>query len=618
MRYYWGTTSSESYGKGSSTLISSIQPQVSKIDWDRDASGQTINNQYTVKANETFYILAPGYTTTTSYGNYFYMTSTVGLTKDTPIKLDSNQYIYIYEERPSGDSVSPTYTIGEGAIVRCNVTVSAVPPPFMVVEEPIPEVAKPSEIADDASQEERDAYQEALDKYNKYLTSVAGQEYLKKLEKYTIYKTQLDRYNSYKYHTNKPINMGSNITLEILGPDEYKLKNTYPSTTDKGIKIATNAIYLINALKDTTKSSYTLNVGEYLLWTNVLADENTPITEVGVVGEGNTLSWTAPLVTEDSSFTAISADNINASDYSKYSWLLIKNEALTYRTNTLYSFGENKVLKFTTSPWAKYLPDRIFDLNKEVTISYATQTDPDTRPADEDYETIPAILDNDHYQAFVGLSLVLSPNKIQKLETNQQVILNKGTTIENKYIQSNSTLVYAGGQPLTLSALESSQLTLSALVGTITTSTDVDTFIDNKNEKGEPYTLPNKSILYASKSNGSVSYYIGKGELANGTQVGFAYELKANAEYWNIKDQQLKDVPKNSTNLSTDTDINYLYNANYSPVYQPSESDLIENPLDPVSFFKSSHVCNKFVLPRLRGVDGEQETDPLKGLTIRS
>lgn len=539
MRYYWGTTSSTSYGKGSKTPITSIQPRVTSVALDA-------SNKYKVKANETFYILAPGYTTTTSYGNYFYMKSTTELTKDTPVKLGEDQYIYIYEERPSTDSVKPTYTIGKGTIIRCNI---------------------------DISDPNKDA--------------------------------------NAKYQIGKAINMGSNITLEILGPDEYKLKNTYPSTADKGIKIATNAIYLVDKLK-TGNSSYTLNVGEYLLWTNVLADENTPITEVGIVGEGNTLSWTTPLVAGDnSSFTAISADNINTSDYSRYSWLPVKNEALTYRTNTLYSFGEGTVISFDKKPWRdeSYYNDRVFDLIEDVTIQYTTLEGSD------DQKTIPAILSSDHYQAFVGLSLVLSPNKIQKLEENQQVILNglAGVTIKStKYIQSNSTLVYAGGQPLTLSALESSQLTLKALTGSITTSTDVDTFIDN-----ESYDLPNKRLLYASKSiSGSITYYIGKGEKALGAQVGFAYEISEGAQYWNRSSKKLTEFPNPDLSQNLPLDTNYLYNDKYSPVYQPSESDLIKNPLDPVSFFKSSHVCNRFVLPRLRGMDGDQEIDPLKGLMI--
>ena len=534
MRYYWGTTGSESYGKGSSTSITSIQPRVTSITLDA-------SNKYKVKANETFYILAPGYTTTTSYGNYFYMKSTTELTKDTPVKLGEDQYIYIYEERPSTDSVKPIYTIGKGTIIRCNI---------------------------DISDPNKDA--------------------------------------NAKYQIGKAINMGSNITLEILGPDEYKLKNTYPSTADKGIKIATNAIYLVDRLK-TKNSSYTLNVGEYLLWTNVLADENTPITEVGIVGEGNTLSWTAPLVAEDdTSFAAISADNINTSDYSKYSWLPVKNEALTYRTNTLYSFGEDTVIRFSKKPWSdgSYYNDRVFDLIEDVTIQYDTSKDL------SDQKTIPAILSDDHYQAFVGQSLVLSPNKIQKLEDNQQVILNGDTFIEStKYLQSNSTLVYAGGQPLTLSALESGQLTLNALTGSNIASTDVDTFIDNA---PSPYSIPNKMLLYASKSNESITYYIGKGGEALGSQVGFAYELPVGAKYWDSGDKKFKEISNQDGPLTTEL----LYNADYSPVYQPSESDLIENPLDPVSFFKSSHVCNKFVLPRLKGMDGDQEIDPLKGLMI--
>ena len=544
MRYYWGTTSSTSYGKGSNTSITSIQPRVTSVALDA-------SNKYKIKANETFYILAPGYTTTTSYGNYFYMNSNVSLTKDAPTKLSGTDKIEIYEERP-GNNSKASYTIKD-TIVRCNV-----------------------DISEDSGA---------------------------------------------KYKVDNPINMGSNITLEILGPDEYKLKNTYPSTADKGIKIATNAIYLVDKLK-TENSSYTLNVGEYLLWTNVLADENTPITEVGIVGEGNTLSWTVPLVAEDdSSFAAISADNINTSDYSRYSWLPVKNEALTYRTNTLYSFGESTVISFDKKPWKdeSYYNDRVFDLIKGVTIQYDTSED------SSDQKTIPAILSDDHYQAFVGLSLVLSPNKIQKLEGGQQVKItfSDGTSSNiftipgsgGTYIQSNSTLVYAGGQPLTLSASESGQLTLSALTGSNIASTDVDTFIDN--DKSSPYSLPNKLLLYASKSGDNVKYYIGgRGATAIGAQVGFAYELAADAKYWNGEDFVSVPTGNSLLNINFELTTSHLYNSNYSPVYQPSESDLIENPLDPVSFFKSSHVCNKFVLPRLKGMDGDQEIDPLKGLMI--
>lgn len=560
MRYYWGTTEITTYGKtnsstsGASTSITSISPQISAIEWDKDADGQVIDNQHTVKANETFYILAPGYTTTTSYGNYFYMKSTIELTKDTPIKLGENQYIYIFEERPSTDSVKPTYTIGKDTIIRCNIDISD-------------------------PNKDKDA----------------------------------------KYQIGKAINMGSNITLEILGPDEYKLKNTYPSTADKGIKIATNATYLVEKLKS-SNSSYTLNVGEYLLWTNILEDESTPITEVGIVGEGNTLSWKDPLAANDSSFQAISA---NMSSYSEYSWISVKNEALTYRTNTLYSFGESTTLKFSSSsPWNTYSTTQIFDLTSSLTVEYASKS------ADTSWQTIPSILADDHYQAFVGLSLLLSPNKVQKLEENQQVEITfsdkSSSTIQpteekGTYIQSNSTLVYAGGQPLVLSDYESDLLVINALKGGENLSlADVDAFIPvGKNG----YDLPdNRLILYALKdSKDVISYYIGSGNsISSGSgQVGFAYEIPVGAKYWN--GVQLVDVPNKFTNLSTG--LTYLYNVNYSPVYQPSESDLIENPLDPASFFKSSHVCNKFVLPRLRKTEKKNSTesyevDPLADLVI--
>ena len=148
-------------------------------------------------------------------------------------------------------------------------------------------------------------------------------------------------------------------------------------------------------------------MGEYLLWTNILEDESTPITEVGIVGEGNTLSWKDPLAANDSSFQAISA---NMSSYSEYSWIPVKNEALTYRTNTLYSFGESTTLKFSSSsPWNTYSTTQIFDLTSSLTVEYASKS---ASTEDTSWQTIPSVLADDHYQAFIGLSLLLSPNKV--------------------------------------------------------------------------------------------------------------------------------------------------------------------------------------------------------------
>lgn len=585
MRYYWGTTSTKSYGKtdssGTSNLITSISPQVSNIEWDKDAEGHTIDNQYTVKTNETFYILAPGYTTKTTYGNYFYMISNVPLEKDVPTQLEENQTIEIYEERPTSTTnpKDAAYTIGSGTIVKCNVAIA----------------------------EERD--------------------------------------EQAKYKVKKAINMGSNITLEILDADITTLSNTYPSYKGKGIKFTTNAKGLISRLKVAKKiedgkeidedRDYTLNVGEYIFWTDVLG-ESTPITEIGIIGEGNTLKWSTEDLNPTSltNIQAISASDTAKADYNGFPWITAGDKALSYRSNTLYSFGEGTTVKFSSAPWKKTNPEtgtetdyysstQIFPLNSGIVINYKTKDS-------EEFEELPGILENDIYSAFVGLTLTVSPERVQKLGANQEIVLTlkneetdevskQSLTGENTYIQANSVIIYAGGQPLELSDSESKSLTIKKLTGSNLSAASTS-FISN-----EPFPLPsNVYILYASiNDSDEVEYYIGQGGqvivdseektvAAQGKKVGLAYQLKSGATYWTgEKSVELSGGPGNLK-----LDENYIYNPLFSPVYQPSDADLIEDPLDAKSYFKSNHVCNKYVLPKLTIEPESGHKTPLDNLKI--
>ncbi len=583
---YWGSTDITSYDQ--------IKTIASKVDLSEETT-----SSYIVGPNETLSIIVPGYATETTYTNFTYMYWFEGenalknasfiLAKDTPYKLKGNEFIRIYSRRPT-DISKTDYVLAEltaGTIISSNV---------------------------------------ALGKDTNYSLSDAS----------------------------KPVNMTAEVAVSVLKRDVSKLENTQDAS--KGIKIATNSQGLCDVLNSNTKTRYTLNIGEYLLW----AYNTDPVLEVGTIGEGNTI-----IINGQSPFSE-GANEIKVLDSSakEVSYKTCSNDLLSYQANTVYSFGENYVLRLisdtNTKPWKDFKDAQgVFDLEKVTSIEYAEgikdkyDESLNSKEALAEYvnsllnsdstrvSQLPGILEGDKYQASLNLALIIGPEKCQKLAKNQNLVLvlgDKSTqAITNKYLQTSISVVYPGGQALTLSDKEAAVLTLRTFSGNKdTTKFERDSFlqvtgdqlnipvVSGMDDNQQPYFVFAARDIY-----GSVNYVLARGNQtinitrdSTGTTegklvceaVGPLYQIKKDAT--TAIGQEISTLLGSSSwKLLTSSD---LYDQDGCPIYIPTKSELIENPTEAASFWKGSHICNKYVLPRLYVKEGDPLEDPLEKLVISS
>lgn len=554
LAYYWGA----SYDSNVRRDINSISPVVSSMPLESMKEGAE-KDSYTVKANETLSILVPEYIDKTSYTNYFYMWWAADAERDTikadtPYTLTENDIIYICDERPATrPSSSDSYRVrlGKGTVIRSNVSITS-----------------------DASG---------------------------------------------KYHFNEAINMSTKVTLSVVARDESKIESTYSNTSDhtKGIKIATNSEGLAKALFTEDKIEYTLNIGEYLLWTNNIE----PVLEVGIIGEGNTICKSAGQVGQKDATTGIlqqlatiqSYDDLNEVTFAE-----VGNDGLSYKANTIYSFGEGYTvsgLKFAN----EYLSTEVFKLSSS-SISY-------TNGSEEG--TLPGILEGDSYLGSLCLALTVTPTTTQYLSENQQLVLGiknsefvtiEGTTgtdkkYTGKYIQSNSVIAYAGGPALKLSEEETKQLVIQSFTAGSLSK------LEGFNASGADWKVPGAAddlsifpVIFDNKQN-EVKFVLAKGgtslkDVKSGNtvikQVGPIKMVETDKTYWNGSKQVEVGGILTGANKYKILDSTEIYLDGCYPTYTPSDSDLIEDPTDPDSFFKANHVLNRYVLPRLRSTEDLQ------------
>lgn len=545
------------WGSTNITSYNSIQTIASKVDLSN-----TKSSSYIVGPNETLSILVPGYITETTYTNFTYMYwlkngSPIGnsfkLAKGTPYKLGEDEAIRIYSRRPEDASQNTNLlvTLGKGTIVSSNVDLGGSDPSYSLTD---------------------------------------------------------------------AINMTTEVAISVLKRDESKLENTQEPS--KGIKIATNSQGLCDVLNSSTKTRYTLNIGEYLLW----AYNTDPVLEVGTIGEGNTIiiNGNSPFSAGDNEITVLD------SSASEVSFKTCSNDLLSYQANTIYSFGENyevQLISAGVENWSAFndvSAQGVFDLAGVTGIKYKEKNA-------TEFSQLPGILEGDNYQASLNLALIIGPENCQKLASNQKVVLNGEINITGNYLQTSIPVVYPGGQALTLSNKEMEALTLRAF-SVNNVNSDLNSQRNSFTEvSGESISTPQVGtsntnqpcfVFAVRDPHGSVNYVLAKGnttiditrESANNNKlvcdaVGPLYQIKGDTTAIGQDISTL--LSSNGWKLLTSSD---LYDQDGCPIYIPTKSELIENPTEAASFWKGSHVCNKYALPRLYA--GTE--DPLKDLVISS
>lgn len=566
LTYYWGASDygefdkSSVVGEGTLGTIASIAPQVSLTIVKDVISGEGA----VVRANETLHILVPEYLATTTYTNYLYavVELTSSIPAGTPHKLGVGEKIYIFEERPDAKicetpaSAASTAKaiLGEGKIIRANVELGG------------------------------------------------------------------KKESNEKYPNNTAINLSSSITISIVERDTSTLQSTYATSSTtyrQGLKVATNSKGLVAMLGAAEAGTYTLNIGEYLLWTNNV----TPVLEIGSVGEGNTI------VKKNGGKIIMPLLEANYEENSdSISWTEIDNGALSYKANTIYSFGEGyRVQLLPQTGTALSLGDvdtlQVINLPGCNKVQYKLQSDEGS-----EFESLPAILDPDEdpYRCSWCLSLAVSPDQPQKLEEGQDIVVTGTATGSSSSVpsitisaDSNSTLYLGaskailtpGGSALQLSASEAEGLTLQSFCS----EEDPVSTTYFRSVDLEKTTLPSIKGYYifpALFEGIDIVQYVlaaknvklanikldGKG-LA---QVGPISAVGLNATYWTGTEQNsiANICPGDYVILNSD----YLYADGGMPIYEPSSDSLIEDPWKPESFFNVAHVCNRYVLPRLHSV----------------
>ncbi len=556
--------------------IKSINPTITR----------TITNDasFKVQSNETLSILVPEYRTTTTYGNFVYAKLskdfTAGsLVKGTPYELTGDQTINFYDLGTNGNHLGE---IKSPAIVMFDSTDSNI-----------------KSLGD---------------------VTIAGDT----------------RYS-----------LGAKNTISVVERDEASIRNTYLNLNNENIdanalnstyqvKIASNSHGLFDYLKleAPTTGGYTLNIGEYLLYADYTADGVT--LEVGIVGEGNTIeNTTGSFLLTDNDETnfliPVASDLNNPDNFTSQNFVPIPSNALKYSVNTILSFGEDTEVTFkgNFSPISDFNGVKILSGVESIEYKPKDSTEP---------LTVAGKQTEDSYRLSYALALQIGPNSPQILKENQQVAITYGgndtgipdttKTITDEAIQSSSIVFYAGGgTPLELDKDEAEGLVILATP----TAYSRNNYFGSTNDS----TPKNGTYIYAYKTHKGqdtahyfVQYKIIKGGTKindasedTSTEVGPLFLLKDNVKYYGKNGDKLDWVELNINNLKNQVELteesvpSIFYNPImsgaetdnpgisencYCPLYFPDTNEQILDPMSPDAFFKTSHPCNAYVLPKLK------------------
>ena len=532
------------------------------------------STKVTVQENETLSILMPGYRTEATYSNYFYAVygeessgKLAGITGDdsssfktiplnTPYTLPENEYICIYDTRDSAEGKKPgnaTYKIGEGE----TVTISG----------------SGTDVKDG-------------------------------------------------FPSGTVVNMGSKISISTIVKDINGLYNTdNPNDPDAQIKILTNSKGLIDAFtKEKGPYSYTLDIGEYLLFANYNADSNV-VLEVGIIGEGNTIITKNRVVQEDAESAGLIkvslGETSNAEQMNSMGGIIFKNNELSYRPNTIYSFGKDYIIDFHKDVSSQTSPG-VHPLTGVTTIDYGKEN--------EDTQPLPSLAKGDTYLYSYQLALVLTPGNYQTLKENQTVTLEykdggestipdpKSTNSGDTIIQSNMSLIYSGGPGLSISEEEGKNLKIITTSGIATKDSPNESSTYFTPLNGKTYKVPTaegliagfivpcvvdgEGVKYWLASTGSaILTSLGSKEVSS---IGPLYAIKIGARIYKMENKGWEDLEtKSSKWLDANLNLYLLGDSEFCPVYQPKDSELIANPKLPSSYFNPYHPFNRYVLPKL-------------------
>lgn len=553
--YYYNQSEFKYYPTSDDVKISSIETSV-------DLPAQADRSTYTVGSNETFNILVPDYVTKTTYSNYLYVKAENGVVNfvaNTILPLPKNTSLKFYETKSSTDAIA---SITGPANLRCNKSIAI------------------------------------------------GQT---------------------------PINMGTSYVIEVLDRNAGAIRSTEDintgSDTNQIVYVCTNSTALSNKLAEPGEPSYTLLPGEYLFYTDTYG------LELGVFGEGTTLTSSI-----NKKIYVLKILPENTQNYTD--WTVISSGSIQYSVNNIYSFGEGYILSEISDEvdstgskielMDKYPGKSIYFAIPKGKLTYKYQ---DTESTFNLSESI---------QGLLRLALAISPSIPQSLKANQKIhltctstatppvitvtdIAGKGDITDPKSgvnVQSDKYLAYAGGTILLNKDTGEQDIRFITYEGGSGAPTDDSLVEISTLEVSKKVIVPGAAGEYAIfpvtlGASDVVQYVVSKaGEDAvtmefNGTskdmisKIGLPRVVDKDAVYTKSDgtSSNVSTLIGSTNNYALINSADIGYSDQYNFTYIPEESDLITDPISANSYFLTQHVCNKYVLPKLKST---------KNLTISS
>ena len=577
-------------------------------------------NAYIVNTNETFTVLIPQYNTIATYGNYLYYvargTSNI-IPAGTPYELKDNQFIYVFETRDAAESFLngyntdlASYILSPGTIIQSSVNIE--------IE------ASPREYENMGSSVTIDILERASGILRTSDNIASNQNNSAGL---------LIATNSIGLR-----NALINGTKYTLLSDEYLFY-----TDDLGIELG------IISEGTTIYSNKTITFGE----TALLSTEN-----VEDVLNGSTLNNFNIWLRINDNSTAINYElnelyTFGSNYIIRFMHRTANNDTPEYLSINNLQSAVNSFLSLDNIDLIKYAQ---LDENGNI---------PDENT--ENWSELPRSLGDDKYQILIRMSLVTgygipqeisfknsisstSPNIITPT-TSQQVNINFNIVENdtpyfmnigsNNAIQTTKLLSYQGGSQLNLVGNEQNVSFYSYTSNNLTPSYGDDGFINilsmniPEGEENIILNVPGLNntvaiIPYVSLNyQGVVNYLIAKTQvssiiisklennvvagsislnssssISNISKIGRPYIVNIGANYYignNNYTSVLSIIPEDS-NASILTN-NSLYKVGYSPIYQPTEENLIADPTLPSSYFLDQHPYNRYVLPKLDNIN---------------
>ena len=628
-----------------------------------DSQGQ---GEYEIKENENIVLTSKNLITDQTYGSYvkYVQNLTQDAVRESNYTLGSSEFITFFWKKEDGDDVPYSYYKYSG-----NSDVKIISPSFSL-----------DKTQEDDSTQTKGTL-EALRNYCKNLKDGSG----------VVDSKAVINVNG---ENNEIVTLKVMDCIASLSGSGYSLTGTRQIVTKKTntVKIAdTNSpVSMFWILNHTTsnrailfkneESTYTLQTGEYLFYTNA---SRTQLVSLGagtiISRNGNTAQLDCEAITYDELLEKGFLSYLNGEVDGNERWVKI-NYSVTATEQQYYQLGQKTILKLKNPDFADkdieicndgmYVFDTDSKLwNKINDTTGFTFSFIDSESTTSDETTLSTTTDKDlQWNVTSKLNLDISPSKPMTLEDHQTITLLTNPEVQlTGTIYTNKALTAVGGENVDVRWYDITTLSYNPLefysYGKATDIEDGLTWSDTQanitltKQEGQGavefesknkytllpgnYILPviikteaAKNIKIGLKANDGTTYYLRSDSKSASTDDSsftnagsyycrvavdneeLEYKLVITADNtttivfnplheYNTKETIFEDSTylDNIYNKTQQLDTNHFFNYTYSV----PEEQLIENPLEATSFFKSAHIYNKNTIAQWRSQSEESK-----------